>query len=181
MQKSVVRRFKWFWVWQDETEENWLGEMSEKGYHLISVNIPCIYTFRKEQPRHYIYRLDYQHFKKNDKQEYLQLFKDSGWEYLGNMLAWQYFRKEFVSVGINEIFTDNQSKRAKYKRVLGLLAISFITILAIFLERVLNTSQYSSYPWWGNVHVFLLIVLMALTYAIIKVVLRMHKLRKMWE
>ena len=31
MQKKRMRKFKWFWAWQDEAEEEWLREMSNNG------------------------------------------------------------------------------------------------------------------------------------------------------
>ena len=176
MSTDVVNKFKWFWVWQDEAEERWLGQMSKEGYHLISVSFPCIYTFRKDEPHDYTYRLDYRLMRKNDEQEYLQLFEDSGWKYLGNMYAWQYFRKENKVDEIDEIYTDNQSKRAKYRRVLYCLGFFHILLLAILLERILDIPLY---PWWGNVHVIIILVLLALTYAIIKTALRMKKLKNL--
>jgi hypothetical protein len=85
MAKNIFTKFRWFWAWQDEKEEAWLGKMSKQGYHLSSINFPGFYSFGKGEPREYIYRLDYQTFRKKDRQEYLQLFKDAGWEYLGEM------------------------------------------------------------------------------------------------
>jgi len=35
-----------------------------------------------------IYRLDYQYLKGQDRPTYLQLFRDAGWEYVGQMCNW---------------------------------------------------------------------------------------------
>jgi hypothetical protein len=176
MGNETITKFKWFWVWQDKAEENWLGEMSEKGYHLVSVGPPCVYTFRKGDPGNYAYRLDYRHFGKRDRQEYLELFADAGWEYLGEMVGWHYFRKEVKPGEVNEIFTDTESKIAKYKRVLTYIGFMYLILLGIFLQRVFTTPLY---PWWGNVHFFILLVLTGLTYAILKLLLRIRELRKL--
>ena len=70
MANDHITKFRWFWAWQDETEERWLGEMSGRGFHLKSVGLPGIYTFQVSEPRPYTYRMDYQNFTKKDKNEY---------------------------------------------------------------------------------------------------------------
>ncbi|UCC16473.1 MAG: DUF2812 domain-containing protein [Dehalococcoidales bacterium] len=172
--KDQVVRFKWFWVWQDNTEERWLEEMSRQGYHLTSVSLPCIYTFIKSESANYSYRLDYRRFSNKEKQHYLQIFIDAGWEYLGEMSLWQYFRKQEKTGEVNEIFTDNESKIAKYHRILAYLGFFWIVLLAILIGRITSTPVL---PWWGNVHVFILVVLTLMTYAIGKIWLRIRQLR----
>lgn len=92
MAENTVRAIKWFWAWQDQQEEAWLRSMSQKGWHLSSVGLPGIYRFRIGEPQDYVYQLDYQTHKKRDQQNYLQLFSDAGWEHLGQMSSWNYFR-----------------------------------------------------------------------------------------
>ena len=173
--KNQVTRFKWFWVWQDNAEEKWLEKMSRQGYHLTSVSLPCIYTFTRTEPVNYAYRLDYRRFSNNEKEHYLQIFRDAGWEYLGEMSLWQYFRKQEKAGDINEIFTDNASKIAKYRRVLGYLGLLWIVLLVILFQRI--TILPPSLPWWGNVHIFIAIVLILMTYAIMRIFLRIKQLR----
>ena len=173
--KNQVTKFKWFWVWQDNAEEKWLEEMSRQGYHLTSVNLPCIYTFTKSEPVNYTYRLDYRRFSKNEKQDYLQIFHDAGWEYLGEISLWQYFRKEQKAGEVNEIFSDNASKIAKYRRILVYLGLLWAILLFFVLQRI--TVLPPSLPWWGNIHIFIAAVLAVMTYAIIRIILRIRQLR----
>jgi len=177
METTTITKFKWFWAWQDEAEENWLEKMSQSGYHLSSVSIPGVYTFSVAEPRNYVYRLDYRTFRKKDKGEYLQLFQDAGWEHIGEMSAWQYFRKEAKPTERAEIFTDVESKIAKYKRVLTYLGFFyFILMMLIFTQRVLSSD---SYPWWGSIpQIIIFVVLLLFTYAIIKLSIRIRHLRK---
>ena len=177
MKETVVTRFRWFWAWQDKAEETWLEKMSQSGYHLSSVGIPGFYTFSIAKPRNYVYRLDYRTFRKKDKGEYLQLFQDAGWEHVGETSAWQYFRKETKPMERAEIFTDVESKTAKYKRVLTYLGFFyFILIMSIFTQRIIGGN---SYPWWGSVpQVIILVVLLLFTYAIIKLSIRIRQLTK---
>ena len=131
MDTSTLKRTKWFWPWQDEKEESWLGEMSHTGWHLKSVHLPCVYTFSKGDPTHRIYRLDYMPLTKEKNNEYLQIFQDAGWEYVGEMSNWRYWSKLVAPGETTEIFTDNESKIRKYQRLLAYMA--FFLFLMIFL------------------------------------------------
>jgi len=176
MDKIIIKKFRWFWAWQDEAEEAWLGEMSRKGYHLTSAGLPGIYTFNKGEPRDYVYRLDYKSFYKKDKQEYLQLFEDAGWEYLDEMSGWQYFRKEARPGELTEIFTDVESKIAKYKNILIFLGIIYVSL---FINSVLVIFRINPYPWWAGVQAIFLIILVFFIYAIIRLLMRIRQLKKL--
>ena len=177
MGKNTITKFRWFWAWQDEAEENWLEKMSQTGYHLSSVGLPGFFTFVVAEPRNYVYRLDYRTFRKKDKGEYLQLFQDAGWEHIGQMAAWQYFRKEAQPTERAEIFTDVESKIAKYKRVLAFLGIIYFLLLTnIFTQRILHDN---SYPWWRNIpQDIIALVLILLIYVIFRLIVRIRQLRK---
>ena len=131
MDASTLKRTRWFWPWQDEKEEAWLGEMSQGGWHLKSVRLPCVYTFTKGDPSHKTYRLDYMPVNKAKNQEYLQIFQDAGWEYVGEMSNWRYWSKLVATGETPEIFTDNESKIRKYQRMLTYMG--FLLFIMIFL------------------------------------------------
>ncbi|MFC1861751.1 DUF2812 domain-containing protein [Chloroflexota bacterium] len=177
MAENTIRKIKWFWPWQDEQEEAWLRQMSQKGWHLFSLGLPCIYKFRAGEPRNYVYRLDYQKLPKKDKQEYQQLFRDAGWEYIGEVSSWQqYFRKEAKEGEAPEIFTDVESKVAMYKKVLAFLAFLVVIEIAAFSHSILIDNPYS---WWGIIRVIYLLVMGGLIYSIIKLMLRIRQLRRL--
>jgi hypothetical protein len=176
MDRTTIKRFKWFWAWQDEAEEAWLAEMSKKGLHLSSAGLPGIYTFDVGEPCDYVYRLDFQTVPKKDKQVYLQLFRDAGWEYIGEMSSWQYFQKEARPGEVNEIFTDVESKIAKYKRVLVFLGFFYIIMVTIFAGRFLEENPY---PWFSGIKVFIFLILVLFSYAVIRLVIRIRQLKKL--
>jgi hypothetical protein len=177
MSEDTIRKINWFFPWQDEKEEAWLRSMSQKGWHLSSLGLPCIYRFQAGEPRDYVYRLDYQTFPKKDRQEYQQLFRDAGWEYIGDMSAWQYFRKEVIEGESPEIFTDVESKIARYKRVLAFLWFFWVVLIVIF--PVKGMSIENPYPWWGAIQVFTLLIWLFFTYNIIRLTLRIRQLRRL--
>ncbi len=132
MATETCWKFRWFWAWQDEREEAWLGSMSREGWHLSEFGFPGVYYFRKGEPKNFVYRLDFQTSRMKDREAYLQLFRDAGWEHLGNMSAWEYFRKEARPGEEPEIFTDPESKIQKYQRVLRFLVIFFPILFILF-------------------------------------------------
>jgi len=176
MAENTIRKVKWFWPWQDEQEEAWLRSMSQKGWHLSSIGLPCIYRFRAGEPRDYVYRLDYQPYKKKDEQDYLQLFSDAGWEHLGQMSAGHYFRKEATEGEAPEIFTDVESKVAKHKRVLAFLAFYIVILIAVFPHLIWGDIPYS---WWVIIRVIFLLAMGGVIYSVIKLMLRIRQLRKL--
>ena len=176
MAENTIRKIKWFWPWQDEQEEEWLRSMSQNGWHLSSGGLPCIYRFRAGEPRDYVYRLDYQIHKKSDQRDYLQLFRDAGWEHIGEMSPWHYFRKEAKEGEALEIYTNVESKVAKYKRVLTYLAFFTVIWIVLFGLGIWSDNPYS---WWVIIQVISLLVMGGLIYTIIRLILRIRQLRRL--
>jgi hypothetical protein len=139
MEPTTQWKFRWFWPWQDDREEAWLGNLSREGWHLSKFGFPRIYLFQKGDPKNFVYRLDYQTSRMKDREAYLQLFRDAGWEPVGKLAAWEYFRKETADGEAPEIFTDPESKIRKYRRILGTMTLLLIALILIGLSRVFST------------------------------------------
>ncbi len=168
---TIITKFRWFWAWNDEKEEAWLREMSQIGWHLSTVGIPGFYNFEQGFAKDYVYRLDYISNRK-DYANYLQLFTDTGWDHLGEMSGWQYFRKESINGENLEIYSDNESKANKYQRILLLLVI----ILPLLINGLMIVSRRS-----GISHVFGIIFfgfILIYIYSIIRILIRIGKLKK---
>jgi hypothetical protein len=165
-------KFKWFWAWQDEKEESWLSEMAAKGYHFEQVTFPCFYQFRRGEPAKYVYRLDYQTLKTKDRDSYLQLFADAGWEHVGKMGGWEYFRKAYQNGEAPDIYSDNESKVNKYQRILTYLVI-FLPILIILRPDAIDRYGPSSLFIEGLFFVLILIY----SYATIQLFRRILQLK----
>ena len=129
--QHIIKR-KWFWAWQDEKEEAWLAEMAKQGLLLEQVSLPGRYEFRSAEAGNYVYRLDYRHPARMEKDAYLQLFQDAGWEHLGSLSGWQYFRKIARAEEPLDIYTDVESKVEKYRRLLGVLVVVLLIWMPIW-------------------------------------------------
>ena len=174
MDKSKVRKFKWFWAWQDEDEEAWLREMSNQGWHLTGIGFPTIYSFESGEVQDYVYRLDYRSHWKLDKEDYLQLFRDSGWEYVEHMAGWHYFRQGAQPGEELEIYTDAESKIEKYQRLL-----MFLGILTLPLFFSLINLRSKPYEWVSFILVVIAAMFVLYVYAIVKIWLRINQLKRL--
>jgi hypothetical protein len=137
MSATLVKKSKWFWAWQDDKEEAWLREMARQGLHLKQLQVFGSYTFVQGEPQEVAYCLDFVTQPKKDE-SYFQLFKDAGWEHVGEMGGWQYWRKPAQDGKMPEIFTDPASKVQKYQRLLGFLAI----FVPIFMINLINYNNH---------------------------------------
>lgn len=135
MDKTGTTKFKWFWGWQDEKQEAWLEAMSQQGYHLQYIRAFGRYVFDKGAPRNYTYRMDFDQTSGKES-DYFDLIRDAGWERVTQVAGWQYWRKEKKGGTTPEIFTDNESKISKYKRLLVSLSSPvpalMVIVMAIF-------------------------------------------------
>ena len=77
-----------------------------------------------------VYRLDYFGAENGDKETYIQMFRDYGWEYLFDRFGWSYFRKEVKEGEDVEIFSDNQSRLNLVEKV---IKTRMLPILIMFL------------------------------------------------
>ena len=173
MDKKMIRKFKWFWAWQDEAEEEWLREMSREGLHLVRIGFPTVYTLAVGEPEEYVYRLDYRSHYKMDREDYLQLFRDSGWEYVEEMAGWHYFRQLARPGEEHEIYTDAESKIGKYHRLLAFLGI---LALPLFLG-IINTRDMP-YDWFSPIRVIIWLVFLLYVYAFVRILIRINQLRR---
>lgn len=169
---ETKRVFRWFWAWNDEQEEAWLTDRARQGWHLREPGVFGFYTFEQGAPRNVVYRLDFKTAGK-DKEEYLQLFADAGWEHVGEMSGWQYFRKEAPEGETPEIYTEKSSKIHEYQRLLFFLVI-FLPIYSVTLSRVGSGSS----GLWKALSLVLGLFVLLYAYAIVRIFLRILQLKK---
>ena len=173
MSKQLVKKFKWWWVWQDGMHERWLQEQARQGLHLhASDPLGIRMTFERGAPADMAYRWDFPGVKADPV--YTQLFVDGGWERVVDVGGWRCWRKPVVDGKIPEIFTDVPSKVRKYQRSLVLLLVGglpfFLVVVAPASRHVLLAEPRVSVVTGAG--------LLMLVYAIGKLVQRMRQLRQ---
>lgn len=134
--KETKTEIKFFTIPEWKKEENYLREHHKSGWEFVSVNLFGFYHFKKCEPKDVIYQLDYHPESVTNKNEYIQMFQDCGWEYLQNYVGYSYFRKAASEMdgSEEEIFCDDVSKldmlkRVYKKRLVPLFVIFFLIII----------------------------------------------------
>ncbi len=174
MKQTFIQKTKWFWPWQDNQEETWLGQMAQQGLHLKQAHSMAKYDFIKGDPQHFVYRLDFQDaLKRKNTDEYLRIFADAGWEHLGAKRGWQYFRKAVKSGEEPEIFTDTESKIQKYNRYLTYLGMTYPAFLVLFVAVM---KGWPRWLLWLNAALLLLFTIYVIVFSV-KISQRIKQLR----
>ena len=119
-----------------EKEEQFLNDMSNKGYRLKKYNSLGMYSFTEIEPQNSNYRVDYRKFKnKSQFDEYRILFQDAGWEYVygTHRSGSQYFLPISGEAQTDDIFSDEESKSDRYKRFSAQCFSSMALMLVWFI------------------------------------------------
>lgn len=135
--KHVIR--KKFWSWDFDKEEEWLNQMSAKGFQLTSVSFNK-FEFEDGAPGKYLYRLELldQFPGSAEGRRSISSLEDTGAEYVGSVLRWVIFRKE-AALGRFNLFSDTESRLKHLKRLQILL---LITGVSVFLTGIINLSVF---------------------------------------
>jgi hypothetical protein len=129
---------KIIFAWEDEKEEKWLEEMAAQGWKLETA-APYVYYFRKSAPEKVVIRMDYKNTLDKDYHEYLNLFRDAGWELVVTFANWHYFRISPQNNRTPEIYNSERAKAQKYRRLM-ITFVSLLPIFSIFLIRITDLS-----------------------------------------
>ena len=145
-----MRRFKYFWNFTDE--EQWLNEMARGGKHFMYRSFG--YRFEKGEPKDTTYKTDYRMFKKKaDFDDYEMLFEDSGWQRLPcpRRNGHQYFKRVRDDAS-DDIFSDQTSKAARYKRLSNIFLSHFSMFLPVifvfYITGVLDYYSLNPVDWY---------------------------------
>lgn len=145
--KKKKTLFRWFSHADYEEEEIFLREQHKKGYKFVKFVLPGFYIFEPCEPEDVIYQLDFSDAPSGDRPSYLQMFADSGWEYLLDVNGWSYFRKAAAADdGDLSIFSDTQSRIDMLERVLKRKMTPMVAIFlcCIIPQLLMNLSAIES-------------------------------------
>ena len=164
------KEFRYFVLPEYEEEEEYLCDMAKKGYLVEKVTLPGIYHFRKSEETNMIYRIDFNPQKKEDRESYLQMFKDYGWEYIQDLNEFSYFCK--LDDGTDdEIFNDNESRIEMMERINKRKMIPLVAIfLCIIIPQVMRMIIGGNYTDPVSIGFFVDVVLILLLFLSIRMI-----------
>ncbi|MDL4842742.1 DUF2812 domain-containing protein [Aquibacillus rhizosphaerae] len=166
------RVFKLFFVWQDESEEQWLSSMAEKGW-IFKKYMLFYYIFEKKSPANYLYKLDYRTNYSNFK-SYQALFEEAGWKYVTSYLGWHYFRGKKAEVFTEELYSDQDSLIGKYRRVLQTLLTVLLAILVLNIPPLFYVPKHIQ--WY-----LLLLPVLSIILFVLAIILIQKKIKRVSE
>lgn len=142
MESKVLFRL---WTITDyEIEEQFLTEQHRAGWKFRRYVLPGFYFFDKCTPEEVVYRLDFDQAERGEKTEYLQLYRDYGWEYLFEVNGFSYFRKPVEPAEEDlEIFSDNYSRLEMVQRIFKrrMVPLLVVFLCCVMPQLLLQVSQ----------------------------------------
>lgn len=128
------KTIKYFTIVDHEKEQEYLRSMHNAGWKFIKVTGLGVYHFEECEPEDVIYQLDYNQEGIEHKDEYVQMFKDCGWEYIQDYVGYSYFKKSAsITNGNEEIFCDAESRLQMFRRVFKGRMIPLLVIFSAVL------------------------------------------------
>lgn len=135
MSNNLKREIHFFTIADSEKEERFLREKHKNGLKLVSVKMPCFYTFEECRPEDVVYKLDFNPLENAEKDRYIKMYSDYGWEYMQDLNEFSYFRKPAGDASDEdmEIFSDDGSRfhmveRIFKRKMIPLLVIFFLCV-----------------------------------------------------
>lgn len=130
-----------------EKEERWLNEMAGTGELLVKKRVR--YQFRPVEPGSAVVRVDYRDRSMSvaDFEDYRTLFADAGWQHLdGSRRGGPQYFAAFGTTPEADIFSDAESRAARYRRSLGWRTAAALPLLVIFVALVSGPLHLSLSP-----------------------------------
>ncbi|WP_392372358.1 DUF2812 domain-containing protein, partial [Streptococcus suis] len=83
--------------------------MHQQGWKLVKISWLFFYHFEKCQPEEVVYQVDFKESKNKDRDSYLRMYEDYGWEFVVSCQNFNVFRKP-AKMGELELYGDRESK-----------------------------------------------------------------------
>ena len=74
------KEFRYFTIFNHEKEQDYLRDQQKQGWKFVKVTGIGTYHFEECTPEDVIYQLDFNQETGAQKEEYLKMFADCGWE-----------------------------------------------------------------------------------------------------
>lgn len=148
--------FRYFTIPEWEKEQQYLQERHREGWKFTGVRFLGIYHFERCEPEEVVYQLDYNPSSGNERESYIQMFRDCGWEYLQDFVGYSYFRKPVSQMrGEEEIFCDDASRLDMMRQVWkGRMIPLLILMLVVFLPNLWLNRQLDTPEDWFCIGIF---------------------------
>ncbi|HFI0235964.1 TPA: DUF2812 domain-containing protein [Streptococcus suis] len=107
---------KVFFITDFNQQAQYLTEMHQKGWKLTKISWSFFYHFEQCEPEDVVYQVDFKESKNKDRESYLRMYEDYGWEFVTSCQNFIIFSKAAVK-GDLEIYGDRESKLVFVKTI----------------------------------------------------------------
>ena len=150
-EKNIKRTHKWFWNYDYDKQEKYYTEMHAKGWALKKQDKAAVVLqqFEKCEPANVVYKIGYNAVK-TDRDSYIKMFEDYGWEFVGTAQNFYYFRKNAEGVSPEEldIFSDSESRLDMAKKaVTAGLPILLVCTFCLLVPQSINVYRNKERGW----------------------------------
>lgn len=128
---SRIKRYRLFNIFQYDQEEQFLNDMHQQGYAFVKYVAPYTYYFEAVTPATVTYKLEYKNIVE-DKDTYLQLMADYGWEYIDTYLDYFYLRQSGQQT-VPTFYSDHESALNHLNRIMRNRFIPILIAIVILI------------------------------------------------
>lgn len=134
-----IKKFRLFLPSDVEKEEKWLTDMSKQGYQFYKYGF-FIYYFEEDRSHSYVYQIDFN----TADEDYFQLFEDAGWQHVESVIqSFHYFRTDPDQADIRKLYSDKESVKETYQRMLHFYLIFFAMLIVLLLGNIALWKGYA--------------------------------------
>jgi len=136
-----------FYISEFDQEGSWLSFMHKEGWKFLSTD-GFHYRFERTEKEDWCYQLDY---KENGvaEEEYIRMYQDFGWEYVGQFNNWCYFRKKDTKGTESSLFSDRETKLEFCKRILRGQLLRLLPLFMMYGTYLMLTFFTDIFPKKG--------------------------------
>jgi len=127
-------KFRPFPVWNSEGELRWLEDHASRGYRLVKSFNP-LYIFARSEPESVRFCHGFRCIRSKDRDEYLQLYADAGWQYVSSWVGWHYFKSSVATANDMDRITVARNN-AKFLKVMAWFYLVGVVVMAVFYGRM---------------------------------------------
>ena len=132
---------KVFFITDFNQQAQYLTEMHRKGWRLTKIRWSFFYHLEKCEPEDVAYQVDFKESKNKDRESYLRMYEDYGWEFVTSCQNFVFFRKAAVK-GDLEIYGDRESKLVFVKTIIQRRYLLSLGLYFILIVMNLNEHHY---------------------------------------
>lgn len=167
---ETKKEIRLFTIAQHKEEEEYLRRQHNAGWRFVKLAGVCSYHFEKCEPEDVVYQLDYNQEAAANKEAYIRMFADCGWEYIQEAFGYSYFRKNAAEMnGEEEIFSDDSSRLAMMERVYkGRMIPLLVIFFCVLLPQFVNNMSRGNYGVAGFLAAVLVLYIVVFTWFAIR-------------